>query len=300
MPPSFHPLPADVEPSAADILRDITERLAAHDSGREARLFDEVVFAGVGEPLLRWPVVKEVVRSLRHRHADLLLRPHQPPPTSVAAAAAGALGRTELDSGKGTAPFSNSTMPVRLVTNGVWPVASGHELGSCCPTVRVSGSAGTPPEAAAATAERFLPRGRRRGGWSGRDEGDRDSAAQAERRSSQDVAGGGPAGRGGSNAEADASAASTVASEIAELFDSVSVALNTADPMQYEELMKPSAHGLIRTQAHGLVCDLVTECVAQGLPTECTVVDRDAVDVGRVQELAAALGASCRVRPYCP
>lgn len=32
MPPSFHPLPADVEPSAADIIQDVTERLAVHDA----------------------------------------------------------------------------------------------------------------------------------------------------------------------------------------------------------------------------------------------------------------------------
>lgn len=48
------------------------------------------------------------------------------------------------------------------------------------------------------------------------------------------------------------------------------------------------------------MCDLVKECVAQGLQTECTVVDRDGVDVERAEELAAALGASCRVRPYFP
>lgn len=56
---------------------------------------------------------------------------------------------------------------------------------------------------------------------------------------------------------------------------------------------KGTRHG-----AHALVCDLVEACAARGLPTECTVVDRDGVDVRRAQELAAALGASCRVRPY--
>lgn len=67
------------------------------------------------------------------------------------------------------------------------------------------------------------------------------------------------------------------------------------------QLMKPSLRGgLAKGEAHALVCDLVRESVAQGLPTECTVVDRDGVDVRRAEELAAALGASCRVRPYFP
>jgi len=66
------------------------------------------------------------------------------------------------------------------------------------------------------------------------------------------------------------------------------------------QLMKPSVQGSSAEEAHALVCDLVKECVAQGLPTECTVVARDEVDVGRAQELAAVLGASCRVRPHFP
>lgn len=68
------------------------------------------------------------------------------------------------------------------------------------------------------------------------------------------------------------------------------------------QLMKPSLERafLAKGEAHSLVCDLVKECVAQGLPTECTVVEVDGVNVRRAEELAAALGASCRVRPYFP
>lgn len=76
-------------------------------------------------------------------------------------------------------------------------------------------------------------------------------------------------------------------------------------PPSYAQLMKPSAEIPLprkgrRAGAHALVCDLVEACAARGLPTECTVVDRNGVDVRRAQELAAALGASCRVRPYFP
>lgn len=63
-----------------------------------------------------------------------------------------------------------------------------------------------------------------------------DSAAQAAQRNSQSITGSDTSETGGgSKPEAEVSAAS-VASEIAELFDSVSVALNTADPLQYEEV----------------------------------------------------------------
>eukprot|EP00903_Cladosiphon_okamuranus_P006408 g6272.t1 len=287
------------------ILQDVTKRLAPRDADgaikEQVGVFDEVVFAGVGEPLLRWSVVKEVVRSLKTRHAHLL-RPREPPTANPSAAVAP--GQAELTNGQttSTAPLPCAAMPVRLVTNGFWPAASGQFLSSCscCPTIRASasGSTGTPAAAAAAAAEKSPQRGSTGGDASSmRGEGDGDSAARAERRQSQCS---GPSRGRKPIPEADVSAAS-VASEITELFDSVSVALNTADPLQYDELMKPLAHGVPRTQpAHSLVCDLVTECVAQGLPTECTVVDRNGVDVARAQELATALGASCRVRPYFP
>ncbi|CAN0504093.1 unnamed protein product [Scytosiphon promiscuus] len=64
--------------------------------------------------------------------------------------------------------------------------------------------------------------------------------------------------------------------------------------------MSPAVAGLSAQDAHAAVCETVRECVARGLPTECTVVERQGVDVTRAEELAAALGASCRVRPYFP
>ncbi|CAN0024424.1 unnamed protein product [Ectocarpus sp. 12 AP-2014] len=68
--------------------------------------------------------------------------------------------------------------------------------------------------------------------------------------------------------------------------------------------MKPSLDGLVEEGAgpgaHGYVCDLVKECASRGVATECTVVDRNGVDLRRARELAEAMGASCRVRPYVP
>lgn len=176
-----------------------------------------------------------MVDSLRHRHATLL-RPREPPSASAAAVAANQAGL--VHDKKGSADTrSYTTVPVRLITNGFWPAAAaGQVLGSCCPTVDVSGSAGTP--AAAVAAARFQGRGRREGDASGGDKGKIGSvvvAPTAQRNSQSVPSWSGPAERGSPNPEADASAAS-VASEIAELFDSVSVALNTADPLQYEEV----------------------------------------------------------------
>lgn len=64
------------------------------------------------------------------------------------------------------------------------------------------------------------------------------------------------------------------------------------------QLMKPSVEGVRPGSAHGVVCSLVRECAVRGLHVECTVVSRDDVDVTSAQQLAAKLGASCRVRPY--
>lgn len=182
------------------------------------------------------PLSAQVVHSLRHRHANLL-RPRGEPPTNAAAAAA---NREESVHGKSStaAPRSHAAMPIRLVTNGFWPMVAGQVLGSCCPTVDVSGSTGTPAVTSAASAARFQGRGRREGNTSGGDEGEGDSAAQAQpaQMISQSSPGSGPfSERGGSNPEVGVNATS-VASEIAGLFDSVSVALNTADPLQYDEV----------------------------------------------------------------
>lgn len=66
------------------------------------------------------------------------------------------------------------------------------------------------------------------------------------------------------------------------------------------QIMNPSVAEARVQGAHALVSDVIRECVALGLPTECTVVDREGVDVRRTLDLATSLGASCRVRPYFP
>lgn len=66
------------------------------------------------------------------------------------------------------------------------------------------------------------------------------------------------------------------------------------------QLMAPSLDGLPIIDAHREVVDFVRACVACGIPTECTVVEREGVHVPRTRKLATELGASCRVRPYFP
>ncbi|CAM9518393.1 unnamed protein product [Pylaiella littoralis] len=337
MPPSFDPLPLGaVEPSAADIIRDVTNRLSGSDGGAEGGLFDEVVFAGVGDPLLRWPVVREVVLSLRSRYAKTLLRPRASSPVTAAAAAAtvashgvrlAAQERSDNTAGGGgttsavipPAPTTSRAttpqplkaewvMPVRLITNGLWPVVADNTAGSCCPTVDTCRDTGSPAAAMSYSERRISGTGEEDD--SGRREEEEEKevfatlAEPGQSRSIANALSGISSGRGSANLTLESNvivSAASVAREVAEVFDSVSVALNTADPEQYEELMKPSLRGgLAKGEAHALVCDLVRESVAQGLPTECTVVDRDGVDVRRAEELAAALGASCRVRPYFP
>ena len=68
----------------------------------------------------------------------------------------------------------------------------------------------------------------------------------------------------------------------------------------YRQIMEPSIKGLRPGSAHAIVCSFVRECAARGLRTECTVVNRDDVDVTSARELATKLGACCRARPYLP
>ncbi|CBN79125.1 conserved unknown protein [Ectocarpus siliculosus] len=255
-------------------------------------LFDELVFAGVGEPLLRWPVVRDVVMSLRSRHANLL-RPRSAENSKVDGSSADA---TPTGGAAATRPSQDDAMPIRLVTNGLWPVVAVDEqvVGPPSPEADTSRDIGE----AKSNVDR---QGRRRMGGSG-GVGGGDFKVRAASGTS-----GGIADRSGSaerGAVASPSAAS-VARQIAEVFDSVSVALNTADPEQYQELMNPSPDGLLEEEgggpgAHSYVCDLVKECASRGVATECTVVDRHGVDLRRARELAEAMGASCRVRPYVP
>mmetsp|Transcript_23774 Transcript_23774/g.56780 ORF Transcript_23774/g.56780 Transcript_23774/m.56780 type:complete len:220 (-) Transcript_23774:76-735(-) len=78
----------------------------------------------------------------------------------------------------------------------------------------------------------------------------------------------------------------------------VTVALNSAFPPQYQEIMLPECG----TPGLGLghASEFVRTCIRAGIEVECTAVERPDVDVEAVQMLATALGASFRSRTYHP
>lgn len=98
-----------------------------------------------------------------------------------------------------------------------------------------------------------------------------------------------------------------ITGEVADLFHGVTVALNTADPVQYQTLMMPdlmmrsaNAYAFDTARgAHELVVGFIKQCKDKGIKAvEVTAISRPDVDVARVQGLANDLGAQFRLRPY--
>jgi molybdenum cofactor biosynthesis enzyme MoaA len=77
----------------------------------------------------------------------------------------------------------------------------------------------------------------------------------------------------------------------------VSVALMTADPMQYNQLMKPADAFL---QAHDIVCEFIQQAVHSDLQVQVTGVDRSDVDKEATEKLVMSLGVhdAVRWRPF--
>ena len=69
--------------------------------------------------------------------------------------------------------------------------------------------------------------------------------------------------------------------------DSVSVALMTSDPDEYQDLMTPMEYG-----AHQKVCNFVQSAISAGLDVEVTGVESNLVDKTKVENLAKHLGVS--------
>lgn len=153
--------------------------------------------------------VTQVVLSLRSRHAELLqLRP----PASSLEGAESTRGSVRGNAADGTKLREEpvlpglGTMPIRLVTNGLWPaVAVSHDAAIARP------SAGVTIDGLATTIGSETRAGERGG--------QHDPAARGE-------GAGGAAWVG----------ASVLATEVGEIFDAISVALNTADPAQYDQV----------------------------------------------------------------
>ncbi|KAG5178473.1 hypothetical protein JKP88DRAFT_264676 [Tribonema minus] len=92
MPAVFKPLPDDFEPSATEVLESLTKELSRQPTSLScprfftntqsnsptfslpAGAYQEIVFAGLGEPTLRWGVVRHAAEALRRSHPHLPLR----------------------------------------------------------------------------------------------------------------------------------------------------------------------------------------------------------------------------------
>ena len=73
------------------------------------------------------------------------------------------------------------------------------------------------------------------------------------------------------------------------------VSLNAADPQTYDLLCRP-----IFSKAHRAVIGFARECVERGIETTLTAVDVPEADSDGCRDIAAAIGASFRVRPFVP
>ena len=77
--------------------------------------------------------------------------------------------------------------------------------------------------------------------------------------------------------------------------DEVSVSLNTADPLQWDELHRPRPE--YRGLGFAAATVFASRCVEVGLKTTVTAIDLPGVDVSAVCALAGWLGAGFRERP---
>ena len=86
--------------------------------------------------------------------------------------------------------------------------------------------------------------------------------------------------------------------------EATSVALATADPTQYAELMKPQplrySPAFSLKLGHADVAAFIKACVATGMRVEATAVAAPGVDIDAAKELSAELGASFRSRSWHP
>lgn len=83
--------------------------------------------------------------------------------------------------------------------------------------------------------------------------------------------------------------------ELALSLTSVSVSLNTADPVQWGKLHRPAPR--LRDRGYEAVLEFVRACVLADLAVTITAVELPGVDLQAVGRLAQSLGAGFRARP---
>ncbi len=77
--------------------------------------------------------------------------------------------------------------------------------------------------------------------------------------------------------------------------DEIAISLNAADPETYDRLCRPTF-----TKAFREVLGFARSCIAAGLATTLTAVDVPDADVEGCRAIAAAMGASFRLRAWVP
>lgn len=77
--------------------------------------------------------------------------------------------------------------------------------------------------------------------------------------------------------------------------DAATVSLNASDPETYDRLCRP-----IFSKAHRAVIGFARACVEHGIDTALTAVDLVEADLPGCESIAAAIGASFRLRPHVP
>ncbi len=85
-----------------------------------------------------------------------------------------------------------------------------------------------------------------------------------------------------------------IARELVGLIDKVSVSLNAESDTRYNAICKPE----FGAKTYLAVQDFIKSCVKNGIAVEVTCVDVEGVDVKKCEEIAAALGASFRLRSF--
>jgi hypothetical protein len=115
----------------------------------------------------------------------------------------------------------------------------------------------------------------------------------------------GGAGGSGSGAAVGGASAAEAAQMLADAgLSSACVQIQTADPNQHSELMRPLPSPPAASKGLGLGLDDAVEFAAQllraGVAVECSVVARPGVDLSLAEALAIQLGATFKARPHFP
>jgi TatD DNase family protein len=87
-----------------------------------------------------------------------------------------------------------------------------------------------------------------------------------------------------------------IAPELGRIVDAVSVSLNTMDPAQYVEMLRPLPQ--FRDRAFSAVQDFIRSCAKHVGETTVTAVQMPNVDPEPVRRFAESAGAAFRLRPY--